>query len=167
MASLAAEQTSPQSNPLDVLEELVNANEWHFDRSQDDEMVVEVGGQWCDYHLHFVWHPDLSAIYFSCLFDVKIPAPKRLATAELLAIINEKLWLGHFDLCSEDLVPLFRHTVLLRGAGGASVEQLEDLVDIALTECERFYPAFQFLLWGGRTPSEAVAAAILETVGEA
>ncbi|MBX6322880.1 MAG: hypothetical protein IRY94_13705, partial [Rhodospirillaceae bacterium] len=57
--------------------------------------------------------------------------------------------------------------VLLRGSGGATVEQLEDLVDIALNECERFYPAFQFVLWGGRSPEEAVQAAILETVGEA
>jgi len=40
-------------------------------------------------------------------------------------------------------------------------------VDIAVAECERFYPAFQLLLWGGKSPDEAVAAAMLETVGEA
>jgi len=62
---------------------------------------------------------------------------------------------------------VFRHTTLLRGAGGASVEQLEDLVDIALTECERYYPAFQFVIWGGKNPSQAIAAAMLDTVGEA
>jgi hypothetical protein len=62
---------------------------------------------------------------------------------------------------------MFRHTTLLRGAQAASQEQLEDLVDIALTECERFYPAFQFILWGGKSASEAVSAAILDTVGEA
>ena len=77
------------------------------------------------------------------------------------------MWLGHFEIGSEDGVPLFRHTVLLRGQGGASVEQVEDLVDIAVAECERFFPAFQFLLWGGKTPAEAVAASMLDTVGEA
>ena len=41
------------------------------------------------------------------------------------------------------------------------------LIDIALHECERFYPAFQYVLWGGRTPTEAIDAAMLETVGEA
>jgi hypothetical protein len=65
------------------------------------------------------------------------------------------------------MVPMFRHTVLLRGAAGASVEQLEDLVDIARNECERFYPAFQFVLWAGRSASEAVELAMLDTVGEA
>jgi hypothetical protein len=62
---------------------------------------------------------------------------------------------------------MFRHTVLLRGSSGASVEQLEDLVDIARSECERFFPAFQFVLWAGRSPREALEAAMLETVGEA
>ena len=41
------------------------------------------------------------------------------------------------------------------------------MVDIAITECERFFPAFQFVLWGGKTPQEALAAAMLECVGEA
>jgi hypothetical protein len=44
---------------------------------------------------------------------------------------------------------------------------MEDLVDIAVAECERFFPSFQFLLWGGKTPAEAVAASMLDTVGEA
>jgi hypothetical protein len=41
------------------------------------------------------------------------------------------------------------------------------MVDIAITECERFYPAFQFVLWGGKTPAEALTASMLECVGEA
>lgn len=167
MAIVTAEPTQPQSNPLDLLEELVNANAWRFDRSTDEEMVVEITGRWCEYRMFFVWQEDLSAMYFSCLFDLRVPPHKRTPVAELLAIVNEKLWLGHFDLCSEELVPMFRHTVLLRGVSGASVEQLEDLVDIALNECERFFPAFQFVLWGGKSPADAVAAAMLETLGEA
>jgi len=167
MAMYAAERTEPRNNPIDVLEELVNANEWRFDRSGEDEMVVEVPGRWSELRLFFVWQEDLSAMYFSCLFDLRVPEKKRLATAELLSLINEKLWLGHFDLCSDELVPLFRHTVLMRGVGGVSAEQLEDLVDTAITECERFYPAFQFVLWGGKNAKEAVAAALVETVGEA
>ena len=44
---------------------------------------------------------------------------------------------------------------------------MEDLVDIAITESERFYPAFQYVVWGGKSPQEAMASSILETVGEA
>jgi hypothetical protein len=62
---------------------------------------------------------------------------------------------------------VFPRPTFLRDTPRASVEQVEDLVDIALSECERFYPAFQFVIWGGKTASEAVSAAILDTVGEA
>jgi hypothetical protein len=166
MASLSTGRQDSNTNPIDLLEELVSANEWRFDRTNDGEMVVEIGGNWCDYRMYFSWQEDLAAVYFSCLFDVRIPAQKRPQATDLVALINEKLWLGHFDLCSEDLVPMFRHTMLMRG-GPASIEPLEDLVDIALNECERFFPAFQFVLWGGKTPREALDAAMLETVGEA
>jgi len=46
-------------------------------------------------------------------------------------------------------------------------ESLEHMVDIALTECERFFPAFQFVLWGGKSPADALAAAMLDCIGEA
>jgi len=84
-----------------------------------------------------------------------------------MGVINEKLWLGHFDLDPDEGTPTFRHTTLLRGIKGASTEQMEDLVDIALVEVERFYPAFQFVIWGGKPVDEAISAAILDTVAEA
>ena len=62
---------------------------------------------------------------------------------------------------------MFRQTCLLRGAHSASVEQLEDLVDVALTECERFFPAFQFVIWGGKSAEEAMQASLLDIAGEA
>jgi len=62
---------------------------------------------------------------------------------------------------------MFRHTMLTRGWQGASSEQLEDLVDIAVCECERFYPAFQYVLWAGYSAEKAVEATMLDTVGEA
>ena len=46
-------------------------------------------------------------------------------------------------------------------------EQIEDLVDIALTECERFYPAFQLVVWGGKGAEDAIAAAMIDPQGEA
>ena len=167
MAVVPAGRPESGNNPIDLLEEFVSANDWRFDRTTDAEIVVELSGSWCEYRLYFAWQEDLGAVYFSCLFDVRVPQNKRAKAYHLLALINESLWLGHFDLCSEELVPMFRHTLLARGAGRISAEQFEDVVDIAFNECERFFPAFQFVLWGGKTPEEALAAAMLETVGEA
>jgi hypothetical protein len=36
-----------------------------------------------------------------------------------------------------------------------------------MEECERFYPVFQFVLWGGKSPAEAISAALIDTAGEA
>ncbi|CAK0753693.1 YbjN domain-containing protein [Azospirillaceae bacterium] len=165
-ATITEDRRSPR-NPLDVVEEIVAANEWPFDRSGEDEMVVEIAGRWCDYRLYFVWQEEISAMQFSCRFDMRVQGHRRSAVHDLLAEVNARMWLGHFDVCSDELTPMFRQTTLLRGSHGATIEQLEDLVEIALTECERFYPAFQFVIWGGKSATEAVAAALLDTVGEA
>jgi hypothetical protein len=155
------------ANPLDVMEQIVAANEWAFDRRSESEMAAEAPGRWCDYGLYFNWSHEISAMHFTCAFDLKVPEKRRGVLYELLALANEKLWIGHFGMDTEDGMPVFRHSVLLRGAPGASAESLEDMIDIAITECERFFPAFQFVLWGGKPPAEALAAAMLECVGEA
>ncbi|HFD15346.1 MAG TPA: hypothetical protein ENJ38_03460, partial [Rhodospirillales bacterium] len=99
--------------------------------------------------------------------DLKVPVAKKRPIHSLLALANEKLWLGHFELWSEEQLPVFRHSVLFREGVTASRELIEDLVEIALNECDRFYPAFQFVIWGGKAPEEALMAALLETEGEA
>ncbi|GGJ03667.1 type III secretion system chaperone family protein [Neoroseomonas lacus] len=155
------------TNPLDILEQIIASNEWAFERRSDGEMAAEAPGKWCDYGLHFSWSHEISAMAFTCAFDLKVPAEARDKLYELLALANDRLWIGHFGIEAEDGVPVFRHSVLLRGAQGASAESLEDMVDIAITECERFFPAFQFVLWGGKAPAEALAASMLDCVGEA
>ena len=155
------------SNPLDLVEKLAVANDWPFQRSNDDELAAEVVGQWCHYKLWFAWHAELGVMHISCALDMKVPANKRTPVYALLALANEKLWLGHFDLWSEEGLPVFRHAVLFREGIAANAELIEDLVDIAVSECERFYPAFQFVIWGGKDAAEAITAALLETEGEA
>jgi hypothetical protein len=164
--STILEEEAP-NNPLDLVEQLVSANDWPFDRRNDDEMAVEVPGKWCDYSLYFAWREDIGALHFSCAMDMKVQSAKKVQLHELLATVNERMWLGHFGIWSEEGVPMFRHSVLFRGQGSVNMEQIEDLVDIALNECERFYPAFQFVLWGGKSAADAIQAALLDTVGEA
>ena len=164
--SYVDEKTS-SDNPLELLIEIVGANDWTYERSGSDELADEINGRWCNYRLFFIWQAEIGALHFSCVFETRIHQESFKPIYALLAAINEKLWLGHFDLSSEDGMPMFRHTLLLRGAGPASVEQLEDLVDISVSESDRYYPAFQFVIWGGKTPKEALDAALIEVVGEA
>ncbi len=79
------------------------------------------------------------------------------------------MWIGHFELWSATGVLLYRHAAIVDGAeeGTMSLAAAELLVESAIDECERFYPVFQFVLWGGKTPKEALAAALIDTQGEA
>ena len=167
MSVTFVDAASRQAHPLDLLEEIVGANDWAFDRASHDELAVEIAGRWCDYRLYFLWQEDIGALHFSCLLENRVPVKKRREVSLLMALLNEKMWLGHFDLSSDDGTPMFRHTLLLRGAGQVSVEQMEDLVEIALHESERFFPAFQFVIWGGKSAEDAVNCSLLDVAGEA
>lgn len=168
MTSLNSSDHSPDNHPLDVVEQVVSWNGWRFERNREDEMAAEVKGTWCDFSLHFAWSEDIGAMHFTCAFDMRIPKESRHLTHELLALVNDRMWLGHFCIWEQEGLPMFRHALLTRGnREGASPEQIEVLIDVAISECERFYPAFQYVLWGGKDPAEAVEAAILDPIGEA
>src|SRR2546430_11366924 len=89
---------SPVGNPIDLVEEIVLANDWAHDRASEEEMVVEISGRWCDYRMYFLWQEELSALHFSCGFDMKVPKRRRCPLYELLALANKRLWLGPFSL---------------------------------------------------------------------
>ena len=154
-------------NPLEMIEKVVQANDWPFDRTSEKEIAVEVAGRWCDYRMFFSWRDDVEALHFTCAYDVRIPTERHKDIHVLLALINEKMWLGHFDLWTDEGLPMFRHAIPLRGTAGLMPEQLNDLVEVAISESERFYPAFQYVVWAGKSPADALTASILETVGEA
>src|SRR5260370_9584471 len=127
MTAVSVETMTPATNPIDLVEEIVQANEWAHDRANDAAMVAQVSGRWCEYRMFFLWQQETSALHFSCGFDMKVPKVRRAAVYELLAAVNEKLWIGHFDLGLADPAPCFRHGVLLLGAMGASVAQISAL----------------------------------------
>jgi hypothetical protein len=155
-----------EHNPLELVEQMVSANEWAFERPSEEELAVCVDGRWNRYQLWFAWRQDLSVMQFSCAFDMKVSDHRFADACVLLAGINERMWIGHLDLCAEDGMLMYRQALML-GDMGASAHQIEDLVEIALLECERVFPAFMFLVWGGKSPTEALEAAMLETCGEA
>lgn len=167
MSLVLESQESSIQNPLDLVEQVASAHNWLYDRSSEHDLAIEMTGHWCDYRLFLSWQDEVCALLMACAYDMRVNPARQKAVGELLGRINEQLLVGHFDLWSEDGVPVFRHASLLRGMPNASVELIEDMLDVALTECERFYPAFQFVVWGGRSPKDAIEAAILETVGEA
>lgn len=156
--------------PIDMLESYFAAHGWEHER-QDDEVIAKVKGSWTQYELRALWRDEDSVIQFLAFPDIRVADDRRAAIYEAIGLINEQLWVGHFELWSSSGILLYRHAAMVDGeddAGGTlSLGAAELLVDSAIDECERFYPVFQFVLWGGKTPKEALAAAMTETQGEA
>lgn len=155
------------ANPVDTIEHIAAINDWSFERSCDEEITISVTGHWCDYHVSFSWMEDLEALHLACAFDLKVSDPRRTEVVRLLALVNEQLWMGHFDLWNREGVVIFRQSLLLAGGAEATSRQIEGLLTNALESCERYYQAFQFVVWAGKSASEAIDTALFETAGEA
>ena len=154
-------------NPIDIVEDVIYSKKWNFSRAADNELVAELTSYWCQYRLYFSWSEQIKAMNFTITFDLKFPTLKSKQIYELLSRINEKLWIGHFDVTSKNGIPAFRHTVLSPRGNEILYNQLEDLVDIAVYECEKYYPAFQLILFEDSDPQEALELCEIEAVGNA
>ena len=153
--------------PVEMLAALFEARGWDCEIVADDEMVGEVQGSWAKYQLRAIWRSADNVLQFLCLPDIRVQEGKKHRAYELLSLVNEQMWLGHFDIWSNGDVLLYRHGALLGDDGMLSVIQAQALVENAIDECDRFYPAFQFVLWGDKSPREALEAAMVDAAGEA
>ena len=156
-----------QANPVDVIEQIAALNDWAFERAGDDEITISVAGGWCDYHVSFSWMPEREAVHLACAFDLKVPPARQMEVMRLLSGVNEQLWIGHFDLWTREGVVMFRQAMLLSGGAEPTSAQVEKLLVTAIEACERYFQAFQFVVWAGKTAPEALQTVLFETHGEA
>jgi len=152
-------------NPIDIVEEVIYEKKWNFSRADDYELVADIASKWCQYRLYFTWSENVRAISFTITFDLKFPESKLLNAYELIGLINEKLWIGHFDITSKNGIPAFRHTILSNSDNDFLHKKLENLVDIAIYECEKYYPSFQQVLFEETSPKQSLVFANFEVIG--
>lgn len=166
MKQAKVEDTTTSSNPIDIIENIVINNGWEFERDKNKNLHVEVGGEWCDYQLSFGYNESSSLIYISCVLDIRISDKKHKEVYNLLANINEKLSLGHFEVWLEDGWPIYRCSIPFTPNIGLCKKQIEKISLLTLEECDKFYPAFQFLAWGEMSAKDSIRNLMLETKGE-
>ena len=153
-------------NPVDLIEQVASSHEWACERTNEDELTLNVAGTWADYHVSLNWRTDLESLHIACAFDFKVPDNRLGEVYRLIAQINEQLWLGHFDLWAHEGLIMFRQGLMLNGAV-ATPGQCEALLRAGLEACERYYQAFQFVVWAGKDSRQALASAMFETQGQA
>ena len=101
-------------NPIDIVEDVIYQKKWSFSRSDDYELVADLASKWCQYRLYFSWSENVRAMSFTITFDLKYPQSKLSQAYELIGLINEKLWIGHFDITSKNGIPAFRQVPAAR-----------------------------------------------------
>ncbi len=153
--------------PVEMLAAMFEAHDWTYEFVNDDEVCGEIPGSWTTYQLRGIWRKEDQVLQLLCLPEVRVPEAKKRAAYELLALVNEQLWLGHFDVWSQGGVLLYRHGLLVGNDGMLSLSAAQLAVETAISECDRFYPAFQFVLWGDKDAREALSAALVDAAGEA
>ena len=167
MAMVPEEIGRLAGDTLDAVERVMMASRLSFERMGDEDITGSFAGGWCDYQLWFAYRGDLDVLHFASGFDMQVPKRRRRSVDGLVSLINESLWIGHFDLWAEEGRPTWRHALLLRGTAGVEDPQIVDLVTLGLSECERFYPAFEQVVRAGVAPEDALAAALMEPLGSA
>ena len=165
--SLLEISEQPRVNPLDVVERVAATNGWSFERASEEEITILVTGKWSDYQVSYTWMFDIEALHLACAFELKVPERRRPEVQLLISLINEQMWVGHFDLWITDGLVMYRHALVLAGDGEATGHQCETLLSTALESCERYFPAFQFVVWAGKSARKALDAAIFDTRGQA
>src|SRR5947207_5679999 len=119
---------------IEVLEQYFEARGWAGERSAEAEIVASATGSWAQDELRGVWRPEDQVLQFLAFPDIKVPPDKRSAIFEALSLINEQLWLGHFEMWSGSGLVLFRHSTILDASEGLSLEQAEAIAEAAVEE---------------------------------
>ena len=133
-------------NPIDTIEGIFSRDNVSFDRRKDNELVAEVLGKWDNMLIFFAYEEHLRCLHISCLLNIEASAVDRGKMFELLAMLNENLWLGHFSL--QDNEELFTH-------------KISKIIELSIMECERVYPIFNAVMRQNVEPAQALYTSVM------
>jgi len=154
-------------HPIDIVEYLAEHHEWDFDRIADDQIAMAVEGQWRTYSITLAWSAYDETLRMVCTFEMEPPEDKLPALYHILNDVNDQCWAGAFTYWGEQKLMVYRYGLVMSGAQAVCPEQVDTLIRAAVGNAERFYPAFQLVIWGDKHPQDAIQAAIAEAYGRA
>ncbi|MDQ2091856.1 YbjN domain-containing protein [Marimonas arenosa] len=165
--ALSEQYLDDEIHPIDIVESLAAHHDWDFDRIADDQIAMAVEGQWRTYSVTLAWSGYDETLRMVCSFEMEPPEDKLPALYEALNAVNDQCWAGAFTYWPEQKLMVYRYGLVLAGGQSVSAEQINTLISAAVMSAERYYPAFQLVVWGDRAPHEALQVAIAEAYGRA
>ncbi|WP_146344190.1 type III secretion system chaperone family protein [Falsiphaeobacter marinintestinus] len=165
--ALSEQYLEEDIHPIDIVEHIAEHHDWDFDRIGDDQIAMAVEGQWRTYSITLAWSGYDETLRMVCTFEMEPPEEKLGKLYELVNAMNDQCWAGAFTYWAEQKLMVYRYGLVLTGGQTASPEQIDTMINTAVTSAERYYPAIQMLVWADRTPKDAMQVAIAEAYGRA
>ena len=154
-------------HPIDIVEHMAEDHDWEFDRIGDDQIAMAVEGQWRTYSITLAWSGCDETLRLICTFEMEPPDDQVPGLYALINEMNDQCWAGSFTYWAAQRLMVYRYGLVLSGGQVASPEQIDTMITAAVLGSERYYPAIQLLVWGGREPKDAMQVAIAEAYGRA
>ncbi|MGH1452338.1 MAG: YbjN domain-containing protein [Paracoccaceae bacterium] len=165
--ALSEQFLSEEIHPIDIVEHIAEHHDWDFDRIGDDQIAMAVEGQWRTYSITLAWSGYDETLRLICTFEMEPPEETLPILYETLNAVNDQCWAGNFTYWDAQKLMVYRYGLVLSGGQMASPEQIDTMINAAVRNAERYYPALQLVVWGGRSPAEAMQIAIAEAYGRA
>ena len=153
--------------PLQAAADLASRRGWSVEEFGERYALLVADGLWRRYDLAVSWIEAEEALQVVCGFELRPPAHRMNAVHATLRRRNDDLLFGAFSLDEATGTVIFRYALPVVSTVGDVDAALDRIVDLALRNCDRLYPAVRLATSADRDPDEAIAAAVIQTVGNA
>src|ERR1700727_1091857 len=126
------------SDTLEVVEHVLNAENLSFDRTEDGDLAFALTGDWKDYELWFAWRPEADCLQLCLSIDRRAGKTQRAGACELTNLVNQRVWVGHFEVWSDDGEVVFRHAMALPEGERPTLAPAASMIDAAMEAADRF-----------------------------
>jgi hypothetical protein len=154
-------------HPIDIVEHLAEHYEWEFDRIEENQIAMAVEGQWRKYSITLAWSGFDETLRLICSFEMEPPNEKLKDLYETLNVANDRCWTGAFTFWEEQKLMVYRYGLVLAGGQIVTAEQIDTMISSAVLTAEKYYPAFQLVVYDNQSPDSAMQVAIAEAYGHA
>ena len=153
-------------HPINLLEEIIIAKNWVFERPIENEIYVEVPTKYSNLIVQVTWLQNKSRIEIKSFFYNKMDFSNNAEIYKLLNLINNRIDYGHF-IINERSYPTFKNSIIVKDPKNINFDLLREVLNYAILESERFFPVLQLVLWSGKKAEEAVMFFDFKTEGKA
>ena len=154
-------------NSIDITESVATKLDLAYQRVDDNEISIVLMGEKTDYELTVILKADYEIIYFSCDLDIVAPADKYALITEAIVKVNERIWVGHFDLITNNNRIVYSLTIPFISSFLVDESIMESIMELISDECDKFSHYFLMILETSDFSDFAISTLFLDSAGEA